>query len=374
MAGHILVHACAGAGKTERIVQRCAESDRKRLVITLTDTGQAELLSRLSIACGPSQTPDVMGWYSFLINHYIRPYLPSLFPGVRPTGFLFDRKFHPDNHYRLAGVSRYFSADGSLYRETLAELAVEIARSTNGLPETRLGRIYDEIIFDEVQDLSRKSLDVIERLLKQITPEVFMVGDTRQSLLDSDQMSRKNRAADRLGLLRWYETHASKGHLTIEHDNATWRSNQAIADFSDRIFPASLGFPATISKNLQVTGHDGVFLVSEMDLEKYLEIYTPVLLRAGKSSGKHLGDLKFRNFGKTKGLTFDRVLIYPTGPMLKLIEKGEPLKEKSACAFYVGVTRARSSVGIVVNDRIQRKLARADTYIPIDTWSPQESA
>lgn len=373
MVGHTFVHACAGAGKTERIVQRCADSERKRLVITLTDTGQEELLSRLTRACVPSQAPDVMGWYAFLINHYIRPYLPSLFPGIRPTGFLFDRKFHPDNHYRLAGARRYFSADDSLYRETLAELAVKIAHSTNGLPEARLGRIYDEIIFDEVQDLSRKSLDIIARLLDQVSPEVFMVGDTRQSLLDSDQMSRKNRAADRLGLLKWYENHESEGRIAIEHDTVTWRSNQAIADFSDRIFPVSLGFPATTSRNMQVTGHDGVFLVSENDLEKYLETYDPVLLRAGKNSGKHLGDLKFKNFGKTKGQTFDRILIYPTGPMLKLIEKGEPLKEKSACAFYVGVTRARFSVGILVKDGVLRRLARSDTYIPIDIWSHQEA-
>lgn len=374
MAGHTLVHACAGAGKTERIVRRCAESERKRLVITLTDTGQEELLSRLSKACGPAQTPDVMGWYAFLINHYIRPYLPSLFPGVRPTGFLFDRKFHPDNHYRLAGSHRYFSADGSLYRQTLAELAVKVARSSSGLPEARLGRIYDEIIFDEVQDLSRKSLDIIARLLEQVSPEVFMVGDTRQSLLDSDQMSRKNQAADRLGLLKWYETHEAEGRLAIEHDTVTWRSNQAIADFSDRIFPANLGFPATVSKNMQVTGHDGVFLVSETYLEEYLETYDPVLLRAGKSSGKHLDDLNFKNFGKTKGQTFDRVLVYPTEPMLKFIEKGEPLKEKSACAFYVGITRARFSVGIIVKDGMLRKLTRGATYIPIDVWSPQESA
>ncbi len=372
---HNFVHACAGAGKTELIVQRCANTadQKRRLVITLTDSGQAELISRLSGVCSKSQMPDVMGWYAFMIRHYVRPYLPILFPHVRPTGFIFDRAMHPKDHFKLGGSRRYFSSNGSIYKETLPELAVKVAEASQGAVEKRLGRIYDEIIIDEVQDISRKSLDIIERLLSQATPHLILVGDVRQSLLDSDQTSSKNRNADRLGLINWYRKHESAGLLEIKELCETWRSNQRIADFSDRIFPTELGFAPTNSKNQTVTGHDGVFLVHEQHLATYLENYHPIPLRSSKASGKNLTDLEFKNIGTVKGLTYERVVIVPTNPMLKLIADGTPLADKSACLFYVGITRARASVAIIVNDKTLTRRLRENPFIPIITWDPGSS-
>ncbi|MGQ4560535.1 UvrD-helicase domain-containing protein [Dermabacteraceae bacterium P7054] len=372
---HSFVHACAGAGKTELIVQTCANTvdKKRRLVITLTESGQEELVSRLSKKCNQSQMPDVMGWYAFVIRNYVRPYLPTLFPDIRPTGFIFERAMHPENHYKLSGHRRYFSSNGSIYKEALPELAVKVAEAMQGAVEKRLGRIYDEIIIDEVQDLSRKSLDIIERLLAQAKPHLILVGDVRQSLLDSDQMSSKNRNADRLELINWYRKHESAGQLQIEELCETWRSNQRIADFSDCIFPSGLAFAKTQSKNQTVTGHDGVFLVHEHNLSTYLKKYDPVPLRGSKSSGKHLHYLGFKNIRKVKGLTYERVVIYPTNPMLKLITDGKPLADQSACLFYVGITRARASVAIIVNDKTLTKKLRNNPYIPITVWSPNLS-
>lgn len=372
---HNFVHACAGAGKTELIVQRCAhpEDQKRRLVITLTDPGQEELVSRLSAACSQSQMPDVMGWYSFMIRHYVRPYLPILFPATRPTGFIYDRAMHPKDHYKLGGIRRYFSSNGSIYKETLPELAVKVAEAMQGAVEKRLGRIYDEIIIDEVQDISRKSLDIIERLLTDAKPHLILVGDVRQSLLDSDQTSSKNRNADRLALINWYRGHQSASRLEIKELNETWRSNQKIANFSDRIFPSELGFVPTNSRNQEVTGHDGVFLVHEQHLATYLEKYHPMALRSSKASGKHLTDLEFKNIGTVKGLTYERVIIVPTNPMLKLIADGKPLSDKSACLFYVGITRAKASVAIIVNDKTLTRRLRDDPFIPISAWVPDSS-
>ena len=59
---------------------------------------------------------------------------------------------------------------------------------------------------------------------------------------------------------------------------------------------------------------------------------------------------KFRvtTFGSAKGLTFDRVLIYPTQPMLNWLSgKSRDMKAESLSRFYVAVTRAKYSVGFV---------------------------
>ncbi len=270
----------------------------------------------------------------------------------------------------MKDAQRHFALDGSIYKDTLAELAVKVAKASNGAVEDRLGRIYDEIIIDEVQDISRKSLDVLARLLDCQNVRLVMVGDVRQSLLDSDLMSTKNKDADRLKLLNWYREHETAKRLTIEEMNITKRSNQAIASFSDAIFPAALGFAETKSANEVTTGHDGVFLVREEHLNEYLRQFKAVPLRGSSASGKHLEHLGFTNIGQVKGLTYDRVVIFPTQPMLDLISKGTSLAEKSACSFYVAVTRARASVAIIVDARtLSKRLANAPA-LPVRLWSP----
>jgi DNA helicase II / ATP-dependent DNA helicase PcrA len=54
------------------------------------------------------------------------------------------------------------------------------------------------------------------------------------------------------------------------------------------------------------------------------------------------------NFCMSKGLTHDRVLIFPTGPIRAFLTKGTLLGDKSACGLYVGVTRAVHSVAFVM--------------------------
>jgi DNA helicase IV len=69
-------------------------------------------------------------------------------------------------------------------------------------------------------------------------------------------------------------------------------------------------------------------------------------------------DLPFRNFGKVKGLTFDRVLIYPTSTITRFLTSGTQLAPRTACGLYVAVTRAKHSVAFVVPDPSRTTLIR----------------
>lgn len=54
------------------------------------------------------------------------------------------------------------------------------------------------------------------------------------------------------------------------------------------------------------------------------------------------------NFGDAKGLTFERVLIYPTKPMREWIkDHSSELVPKSRAKLYVAITRAKYSVAFV---------------------------
>lgn len=55
-------------------------------------------------------------------------------------------------------------------------------------------------------------------------------------------------------------------------------------------------------------------------------------------------------FGTSKGLTFERVLIYPTKPMLQWFQDDSAaLTNDTRAKLYVGLTRPVKSVAIVYN-------------------------
>src|SRR5674476_154508 len=84
--------AVAGSRKTQSIVDACTDgpTTRRRLALTYTLTGQAELTSRLQAASQPGSMTEVMGWYAFLMRHWVRPFLPLHFPNRRLRGLNFD--------------------------------------------------------------------------------------------------------------------------------------------------------------------------------------------------------------------------------------------------------------------------------------------
>ena len=372
---HQFVHACAGSGKTQHVIDHCSQSQPnvQRLIITLTLTGQDELEGRLQKQIAPSvSVPEVTGWYAFLINHIVRPYLPLLFPGQIVSGFIFN--LDDDVRERLrykkkTDPRRYFSDSGMIYKDNLEELATGVIDKAGGLVENRLRLIYDEILIDEAQDVSRSGLDVIARLLRQNSVRCLLVGDSRQSLLDSNSSSQRNRRADRQNLMAWYREFENSGCLKIDEKEETYRFNQVIADFSDTIFPKRIGFASTVSRMNDESSHDGVFLLAKEDLDRYVEEFTPTVLRYSCSSWRDQKDRNPITFGDSKGRTYQRVIVLATRPIQDFCLKGKELEGRSACAFYVAVTRAQYSVAIAINKRRKKLIASAPPDLPV--WTPQ---
>ncbi len=92
----------------------------------------------------------------------------------------------------------------------------------------------------------------------------------------------------------------------------------------------------------------GVYLLLASDLDKYILRYAPIVLKYDKNTDT-VGHASY-NFGACKGMTFDRVLIFPNKPLLSFVKNGTPLNSPSK--YYVAATRARHSIAIVVNDLI----------------------
>ena len=100
-------------------------------------------------------------------------------------------------------------------------------------------------------------------------------------------------------------------------------------------------------------------MIRPSEIEQYVAEYKPQILRY-----KEAKDAEW-NFGKSKGLGFDRVLIYPTKSFIQFLKDGEltkAVKGKTKDAFdiakfYVAITRARHSVTIVYD------YADEDTFV-----------
>ena len=68
------------------------------------------------------------------------------------------------------------------------------------------------------------------------------------------------------------------------------------------------------------------------------------------------------NFGTCKGETFDRVLIFPNGPLTNFVMKGTVLNSPEK--YYVGVTRPRYSIALVL--KTVPKTLRGYKHVEID--------
>lgn len=358
--GNQLTLAVAGSRKTQGIVEHCASlpGERSVLVLTFTQANQAELRGRLKQYAGDHHNIEVMGWFTFLLSHFAKPFLPFKFPGRRILGFNFEGR----PYIKASGLSRFLDANGAAYACELGRLAHELVANSKGSLLRRLECIYDEILIDEVQDFSSHDWEIVDVLLRS-SIDIRMVGDIRQSVLATNPRSKKNTKYSYANAITWFREREAEGLLEIKDSVITWRCHPHIAAFSDAIFDPSWKFPATQSKNDNVTHHDGVHLVASKYVDEYVSLYQPQCLRHSVASGKKF-NLDFLNFKVAKGMTYERVLIVPTAPIAKFIASGTYLEATPASSFYVAVTRAKQSVAIVLDDA-------GASALPI--WQPQRS-
>jgi len=338
----VAVLAGAGSAKTQMILDLVMQSpERSALITTYTTENLAQISERLKAQNGGVLPANVtiMSWFSLLVNHAVRPYQRAVF-GKPNFIAAFNFKGQKQRFTQKSDPGRYF-LDGNhdVFRDAAADLACEVESKSGGLVTKRLARMFDDIYIDELQDLAGYDLVFLEMLLKSDV-KVTAVGDSRQQTFVTN-MSRKNKAYKGDGLANWIL--ARQNICRLEYRNECYRSNQEICDFADGLYP---DHPKTISKNQEVTGHDGVFMVAPDDVATYYEKYDPVVLRYRR--GTDTMGLPAKNFGVSKGSTYDRTLIFCTKPMLQYLKKREVERVTSKEKFCVAVTRARYSVAFVV--------------------------
>jgi len=378
-----LIIACAGAGKSAKIIGEAVARYRigkKSLILTYTGCNQREIIKRISSELG-AVPPEirVKGWFTFLLEDMVRPYQSCILP-QRVSGLNFNEVDpHRRNGYTISGRAERTAGTGINYKHFvtqkskkahsayLSKFACRIAEKTNvvrkvdrksykiGYAIERLEETYDAIFIDEVQDLVGWDFEILKLLSVCQELDIICVGDFRQTIYQTTNAQKKPKSnAEKISYFQ-------NIGLTSSNMNKSYRSVAAVCTFSDTIHKG-LEIPPTVSGvNEQslpsaVRDHLGVFIVTRADLCAYCERYQPTILRHNQTTEP---DFCFEreafNFGKSKGMTFNRTLIFPTGTQKKFL-KGKPdafaggTTDKAVNAFYVAATRARYSVAFVMDE------------------------
>jgi DNA helicase II / ATP-dependent DNA helicase PcrA len=333
--------AAAGSRKTEHIVDSAlAVTGGRVLITTYTNENQRQIVRRLEQKVGViPRYITVMGWFSFLIGQCAKPYQRALTgEPLRINGLNFRGRRNPFT--KKPRIQYFLDNNSDLYRDGVSDFVVSLDNVTGGAVVRRLKRLFSHIYVDEVQDLVGYDLDLLDLLLASGI-RLTLVGDPRQHTLATN-IGPRNKKYRGAGILDWFKERS--GVCTLEARNISYRCNQAICDFADAIYP---NMPATISIDVPATGHDGIFRVARDDVARYLQEHQPItVLRHDKNVDTQ--GLPAMNIGVAKGSTFNRVMIFPTKPMLAYLEDRDETRLKSPERLYVAVTRARFSVAFVV--------------------------
>ncbi len=342
-----VIIAAAGGGKTTRIVERVLKTPRERsALVTYTQNNVGEITTKLYELNRSIPTHvEVWSWYSFLLRELARPYQLSLTD--RRVDKIHWSQGRSDRFAKQTDTRRfYFSSDGSIYSDKLAQFVCACNEASSGAVVRRLEERFDRIYVDEVQDLAGYDIDLIEMILRS-NVKLTLVGDHRQATFRTNNSAR-HRGYSGIKIKKKFDEWEKKKLCELAYELDTYRCNQAIATLADKLFPKE---PKTVSRNLRLTGHDGVFAIRLQDLGTYNERYKPQILRLDVRTGCH--GYPAINFGESKGSTFDRVLIFPHGLAKKWLASGNfSLVSGSASKLYVGITRARFSVAFVFDDDI----------------------
>lgn len=339
-----VIIAAAGGGKTTRLAAMAhARGPARSAIVTFTNNSVRVVEDRLLEARAAVPTHiEVWSWYRYLLHELARPYQRTLLPR-RIEGLAWVEGRSVPYVPRRDVVPFFLNRDGRIYSDKLARFVVEANAETGGAVVARLALRFTTIFIDEVQDMAGYDLELLDLLLKSPI-EIVLVGDHRQATYRTNNASKNKRFAGSAIIQKVWEWEEA-GAAEVKYECETHRCNQSIANLADALYPDE---PRTVSLNAATTGHDGVFLLGSSRVADYVAAFNPQVLRYDRRT--QCDALPALNFGESKGMTFDRVLIFPNKGCRKWIETGaREHVDGSAAKLYVAITRARHSVAFVLD-------------------------
>jgi hypothetical protein len=377
MGDNKLYIAAAGAGKTTFVVKHALKShqsfpkDKKVIILTFTRKNQSEIEEKVRSENGylPSEI-KICGWYSFLLDYCIRPFIGTVIPslycqniglllvegvsGTTKQGSRYMKTYKAGD-----SLKKYFSKATHAYSDKLSELAFECySRNKKDFIE-RISNIFHSILIDEVQDLAAWDFELLNVLIKNTDINFMLCGDPRQKTYETTSSVKNKKYSGGIDRYVSDKINQSKDEVLIDYStlNKSHRFGTVIADFASKITQGQ--FPNTeactcndcLERQRSFSGRSGVYLVKRSIVDVFLQKYSPTVLiwDKNKNGGFEQNTI---TYGNSKGMTTNVSLIIPTKSIISnfLSSKTNQMGNNTRCKLYVAVTRARYIIGILVDD------------------------
>ncbi|GAA6152821.1 UvrD-helicase domain-containing protein [Pseudoteredinibacter isoporae] len=381
MTRNALLFSAAGSGKTNYIVEDCRKNPCLQVLITTyTEANRDEIKGRFGLI--PKHV-TVQTWFSFLLEHCVRPFQGRLYSGDikgmvlvnKRSGIKYLGKVRPVYHRKADPKRYYFDSEGRIYSDKISEFSFEANKKTAGEVMKRLAVLYPRIYVDEVQDLAGYDLELLKLMVKEGI-QLCLVGDPRQVTYVTHN-SRKN-GHYKNGKIDQYIIDKFSKKWNYQVDTSTLskshRCSEKICCLSSRLYPnLEAAKPCDCEDCLKSKAGvaSSLYLVDPKDVDCFLEKYEAVQLVWNRN--RSVSDLSScLTFGASKGMSFDSVLIYPTKEMQNwLFNIDTELTDSTRSKFYVAITRARFNVGFVVDNNplldllpsLKSQVSRAGFYL-----------
>jgi superfamily I DNA/RNA helicase len=339
-----LIIAAAGSGKTTFLVKEALKKKKGNILITTYTQANEEEIRRKFIKinkCVP-EIVKIQTWFSFLLQHGARPFQGCKYKEdinglvlINGQSAKWIKESDTQRHY--------FTGNQKIFSDKLSKFVVKCNEQSDNAVIDRLSRIYTDIFIDEVQDLAGYDLEFL-KLLFQCNINILLVGDPRQGTYSTNN-SAKNKKFNKANIVNFFEDESIKIETDDSSLTTNYRSCSEICELSNKLYP---NHRETTSGNNNKTGHDGVFFLERKKVKDYLLRWNPIQLRDSIKTEVVDENYKVMTFGKSKGLEFERVIIYPTKPFIAwLNDNNKELPPTSRSKYYVAITRASQSLVIV---------------------------
>lgn len=365
-----VIFAAAGNGKTYNIcaeaIQKAKATNKYVLLLSYTNEGVNSIRNEYS-----KQNKGVIDsnviiktWYSFLLSDWIKPYqclLNLKFKHFKkeldrniPENFIRSIAFYQDDKpkwFSSNHIQYFINGAHDIRKDDVSQLAFICNSHSQNKVINRLSSIYEYIFIDELQDYAGWDLELFDILFKSIIP-IKCVGDYKQSTYRTNN-STKNKQFRDSKIIDYFVSKEKNNECEIEYNQTTRRFNKSICDYVNTIFNDE----NTISPKIAGLNEDdenvGVFIIDKCDIDTYCNYYYPTVLRYNSSTNVDSKGCRIFTYGSSKGMTLERVIIYPINTVLPFILKNkEIVSNQTRAKFYVACTRAKYSLVFVVDKEI----------------------
>lgn len=370
MMNNDVIFAAAGSGKTYGICSkaiRLAKQTKKTiLLVTYTNEGVHSLeteYKKQNLGVIDSNV-KIATWYSFVLSDFIKPYQCLLnlkykyykkeIPFDVPENYIKSIAFYQNEdtprYYNKSHIQYFINGAHDIQKNKVSELAYKCNADSSGKVIERLEEIYSHIFFDELQDYAGWDLELLLLLFSSVIPTTC-VGDYKQATFRTNN-SLKNKQFRDDKIKDFFELQQSKGICSITYSKVTRRFNQDICDYVNTIHGDANNQVCQCCEMEFPNENTGVYIIDPKYLSDYCSFYSPTILRYDRDSTITFShNCQVLNYGNSKGLTLDRVIIIPVGTVLPFIKKGANITSpQTKSKFYVACTRAQYSVVFAIEN------------------------